>query len=53
MQHGACFYGGATNKTSAMFRHRQQFQRDEKCQPKNLIFNNKTKPGGGLGLDIQ
>jgi hypothetical protein len=35
-----------------MCRHQQQFRLDEQSQATNLIFNNKTRPGSGSGLDV-
>jgi hypothetical protein len=36
-----------------MCKHQQQFQRDEQHQNLVLIFNCKTKPGSGWGLEEQ
>lgn len=49
VQLGACCYGGATNKTSAMCKRQQQFQFDEQHSVVVLIFNNKTKLGSSSG----
>jgi hypothetical protein len=39
IQHGVCCYSGATNKASAICKHRQQFQRDEQHQAIVLNIN--------------
>jgi len=49
LQHGVCCNGGAPNKTSAMCRHQQQFQRDEKAGQQILSSTTKYNRAAVLG----